>query len=91
MAGSHPDVSRREFVKTLGAAALATTPIVGAAARAVAGDVGPTRSAPAETAVARFYTSLKDEQRKLICFPFDTPSGRRSRTTGRSSSRRSPT
>ncbi len=77
MARSHPvggpDVSRREFVKTLGAAALATSPLALATARAVAGDVGPTRSAPAETAVARFYRALKPEQRKLICFPFDHP------------------
>ncbi len=77
MAGSQPfggpDVSRREFVKTLGAAALATAPVVGAAARAAAGDVGPTRSAPAETAVARFHKLLTPEQRKLICFPFDHP------------------
>ena len=28
---------------------------------------------PAETAVKRFYDSLKDEQRKEICFPFDHP------------------
>ena len=28
---------------------------------------------PAETAVNRFYDSLKDEQRKIICFPFDHP------------------
>jgi len=63
------DVSRREFVKTLGAAALASVPLIGAAAPLVkAGDVGPPRSAPA---VARFYKALKPEQRKLICFPFD--------------------
>jgi hypothetical protein len=71
MAGSQPDVSRREFVKTLGAAALAASPVIGSAARAVAGDVGPTRSAPAETAVGRFHKLLTPEQRKLICFPFD--------------------
>lgn len=77
MAGSHPvigtDVSRREFVKALGAATLTSVPILGAAGRAVAGDVGPTRSAPAETAVARFHKLLTPEQRKLICFPFDHP------------------
>ena len=27
----------------------------------------------AETAVKRFYDSLKDEQKKVICFPFDHP------------------
>jgi hypothetical protein len=75
-AGGH-DVSRREFVKILGASALATSvPIIGGAARAIAGDgpvVGPTRTAAAETAVARFYKTLNPEQRKLICFPFDHP------------------
>ena len=71
MAETHPDVSRREFVKALGATALASVPLIGGAARAAAGDVGPTRTAPAETAVGRFYASLKPEQRKLICFPFD--------------------
>ena len=70
-------VSRREFVKTVGTAALAaSTPLIlPARARAdgPAAPVGPTPKAPSETAVARFYASLKDEQRKLICFPFDDP------------------
>ena len=35
--------------------------------------VGPTPSAPAETAVARFYKTITSEQRKVICFPFDHP------------------
>lgn len=67
------NLSRREFVKVLGTGALAAgaLPLVGAA-KAVA-SAGPTPSAPAETAVARFYKTLKDEQRKLICFPFDHP------------------
>ena len=69
-----PDVSRREFVKTLGAAALATSvPILGAGRAMAAVQVGPTRTAPAETAVARFYKTLKPDQKKLICFPFDHP------------------
>jgi hypothetical protein len=72
VAENHFDASRREFVKTLGVAALGSVPIIGSASRLVtAGEVGPTKSAPAETAVARFYKSLKPEQRKLICFPFD--------------------
>jgi hypothetical protein len=69
-------VSRREFVKTVGTAALAASAplILPSWARADGpAQVGPTPKAPAETAVARFFTSLKDEQRKLICFPFDDP------------------
>jgi hypothetical protein len=82
MAESHPrpgqGVSRREFVKTVGTAALAASSsslILPSLARAD-GPVlpaGPTPKAPSETAVARFFASLKDEQRKLICFPFDDP------------------
>jgi len=33
----------------------------------------PSPTCPAETAVKRFYDSLKDDQRKEICFPFDHP------------------
>lgn len=69
-----PGVSRREFVKVVGTAAAAPL-IVPAWARAEGGStpVGPTPKAPSETAVGRFYTSLKDDQRKLICFAFDDP------------------
>ncbi len=69
-----PTVSRRDFVKSVGAAALATgLPLIGSGGRrAFAADVpGPTPKAPAETGVARFYKTLSDEQKKLICFPFD--------------------
>jgi hypothetical protein len=68
-------VSRRDFVRALGAGALAATvPVIGKPALAAGPkQVGPTPSAPAETAVARFYKTLTDEQRKLICFPFDNP------------------
>jgi hypothetical protein len=65
-------VSRREFVKAVGAAALASgVPKLGHNAALAA--AGPTPSAPAETAVARFYKTLNDAQRKQICFPFDHP------------------
>ncbi|MFO0949931.1 MAG: DUF3500 domain-containing protein [Isosphaeraceae bacterium] len=70
------NVSRREFVKAVGSAALAASvPLIGtkAASAALADKVGPTPSAPAETAVARFYATLKPEQKKVICFPFDHP------------------
>jgi len=70
-------VSRREFVKTIGTAAMAASAplILPTWTRAEGGPVtaGPTPKAPAETAVARFFASLKEEQRKLICFPFDDP------------------
>ncbi len=68
-------VSRREFVKAVGAAAAVaagSSPLVGAGA-AAADESGPTASFPAETAVARFYATLKSEQKELICFPFDHP------------------
>ena len=65
------NLSRREFVKVLGTGALAAgaLPLVGAA-KAVA-SAGPTPSAPAETAVARFYKTLKDEQRKVFFTKFE--------------------
>jgi Protein of unknown function (DUF3500) len=69
-------VSRRDFVRTIGAGALAATvPLIGRNALAAGTKMGggPTPSAPAETAVGRFYKSLTPEQRKLICFPFDNP------------------
>ena len=70
-------ISRRDFVKTVGTAAVvASTPLIGlgsAAAQAPVAPVGPTPAAPSETAVSRFYASLKPEQRKLICFDFDNP------------------
>lgn len=66
-------LSRREFVKALGTTAIAASvPIIGTRGASAAAQ-GPTPSAAAETAVARFFKTLKDEQRKLICFPFDHP------------------
>ncbi len=60
----HPEgsdiVSRRDFVKTLTAAALVSSSASAA-------------PATAETPVARFYRSLNDEQKAQICFPFDHP------------------
>ena len=65
-------LSRREFVKALGTTALAASvPLIGG--RRAAAASGPSPSAPAETAVGRFYSSLKPEQRKSLCFPFDHP------------------
>jgi hypothetical protein len=68
-------VSRRDFVRTVSASALAAAvPLVGKSALAAGqSQAGPTPKAPAETAVARFYETITPEQRKLICFPFDHP------------------
>jgi hypothetical protein len=65
-------LSRRDFVRKVTGVALAGSlvPLIGTPRRAVA---GPTPNSPAETAVKRFYDSLKDEQKKTICFPFDHP------------------
>lgn len=64
-------VTRRDFVRATGAAAAALTlgwgrsvPTIGAP---------PTLSSPPETAVARLFASLKEDQRKAICLPFDDP------------------
>jgi hypothetical protein len=68
-------VSRRDFVKTIGAGAFAAVvPIIGQSASA-AGPVqaGPTPKSAAETTVARFYKTLTAEQRKVLAFPFDDP------------------
>ncbi len=67
-------LSRRQFVKALGAASLATA-TVSRPGLVLASEPlpGPSPSSPAETAVARFYASLKDNQRQRICFPFDDP------------------
>jgi Protein of unknown function (DUF3500) len=67
--------SRREFIKTIGAAAVAATVphISWAVAAAGPTQVGPTPTSAAETAVARFYKTITAEQRKVICFPFDHP------------------
>lgn len=71
-----PKLSRREFVQRVGSTALAASiPVIGpgTATAATADDAGPSPAAPAETAVARFFKSLTDEQRSRICFPFDHP------------------
>ena len=63
-------VSRRDFVKKVTGIAIAGSllPAATAPRRAVA---APNAKSTAETAVKRFYDSLKDEQKKQICFPFD--------------------
>ena len=70
-------VSRRQFVRGLGAATIASgVPLIGRSGLAETPSVaktGPSASALAETAVARFHKSLSKAQREAICFGFDHP------------------
>jgi hypothetical protein len=68
-------ITRRELVRIFGAAALGSVAASAAAhrLRSIDDPVGPTPKDAAETAVARFYQSLRDDQKKLICFPWDDP------------------
>lgn len=63
-------LDRRSFMRTVGSAAL-----VGAAAPALLSgrlaQAAPSPKSAAETAVARFYTSLSEDQKKAIVFPFE--------------------
>ena len=63
-------LDRRTFIRTVGSAAL-----IGAAGPALLSGrfalAAPTAKSSAETAVARFYDSLSQEQKKTIVFPFD--------------------
>lgn len=61
------EFSRRDFVKTVGTAAVAAgaLPLVSSSASAA-----PTAKSAGETAVKRFYDSLSDAQKKEICFDF---------------------
>jgi hypothetical protein len=63
-------VSRRHFLKTTvsGIAAAAASSSLPLDLRAA-----PTSSSPSETLVTSFYKTLREEQRQLICFPFDHP------------------
>src|SRR4051812_6456438 len=64
--GPNEALDRRTFLKTA---------VAGGAA--VAGAMAaPARTTPkndSETLVATLYNSLSDDQRKLVCFPFDHP------------------
>lgn len=63
-------LDRRSFLKTTSAATVA-----GIAMPMLVGQSGlfaaPTAKSTAETAVARFFTSLSAEQKKTLCFSFD--------------------
>jgi hypothetical protein len=65
--------TRREFLKA-GAGAVAAVALAPSVLRAVdAAPAAPAAKASSETLVAQLYKSLKEEQRKAICFPFDHP------------------
>lgn len=66
------NLSRRQFVRSVGASAALASGLVPSLTAAQA-DVGPKRTDAAETAVARLFKSLKDSQRKELCFGFDHP------------------
>lgn len=61
--------TRRDFIRTtsLSAAALAASSIIPVRALADAAKAKPA----SETLVAQLYKSLNDEQRGMVCFPFD--------------------
>jgi hypothetical protein len=65
-------VGRRDFLKVVGSAAIAGT--VGSGFLTLPGAfAAPSPKSAAETAVARLYATLSEEQRKTICFSFDNP------------------
>jgi hypothetical protein len=72
-------ISRREFLKTVGGAAVALTagslPLLGGAAPAWA--ASPNVRGSSETVVKTLYDSLTETQRKSVLFPWDDPLRRR--------------
>ena len=68
-------LTRRDFVKAVGGAAVAAGTLPLFAIPRLPAAVAPARGAPsektAESAVKHFYSSLTDEQKKVICFPFE--------------------
>ncbi len=65
-------LSRREFGTRVGSAAVAGAVSLAGRPTAAARSV-PSPSAANETAVAQFYRTLKNDQKRLITFPFDHP------------------
>ncbi len=65
------DLSRREFLKAAGAAALAGGALPALPGVARAGAAAATGAARPESLVAELYASLAAEQRRAICFPWD--------------------
>lgn len=66
-------VSRRDFLKGIGAAAVAASvnlgPALGASQRALAADAH--RKNPPDTIVKLLYESLKEQQKEVVCLPWD--------------------
>ena len=64
------NLSRRDFVRRVAGTAVAGSllPFASAARTAFA---NPSKSSAAETGVKRFYDTLSDDQKKVVCFPFD--------------------
>jgi hypothetical protein len=62
-------LTRRQFARAVGAAAIAL-PLAGTT-RARAFDAGPTADSKAETAARRLFESLDKSQKETLCFPFD--------------------
>jgi len=61
------DVNRRDFVKTVGGVAV----VAGSASLLAPGAfAGLTSKREAETVVGKFYNSLSDAQRNIVCLPF---------------------
>ncbi|MBI3469075.1 MAG: DUF3500 domain-containing protein [Planctomycetes bacterium] len=62
-------INRREFVRAVGGAAVAASvaPLLGLPSAWAA----PSPSSAAETSAKRLYESLSDDQRKVVCFPFE--------------------
>src|SRR6266496_4164978 len=69
-----PGITRRTFLKStvVGAAALAAAGPISALAVSQA-EKTAARKASSETLVATLFRSLKEEQKKSVCFPFDDP------------------
>ena len=69
--------SRRDFLKT----SIGSVAAIGAASAGLTSIVRPSRAfaadnasaATSETLVQQLYSSLRAEQKKIICFPFDHP------------------
>src|SRR4051812_24404475 len=78
---SSSPLTRRDFLRTTAG----TVALAGAASAGLIGAVGrpgaalaaeaarPAAGASSETLVGQLYGSLSEEQRKVLCFPFDHP------------------
>ena len=66
----HDSITRRDFVRAVGGAALVTGAVPLLATPQIA-KAAPTPESAAETTVKRFYDSLTEAQKKVICFDFD--------------------